>query len=69
MSILFAHQLSSVAQAALKKGRRVRIAKAELALIRIQSILGLNDEELLNAVKRVTDVDAITVMAAPPKER
>ena len=69
MSTLLAHQLSPTALIALRKARRTRIAKAELALIRVQSLLGLSDEELLHAVRRVTALDTADVLTAPPKQR
>ncbi|MDS0888772.1 hypothetical protein OSC09_15170 [Raoultella ornithinolytica] len=68
MSILLFHQLSPAALTASRKARRTRIAKAELALIRAQSLLGLSDEELLHAAIRVTALDATGALAAPPKQ-
>lgn len=68
MSILLVHQLSPTALTALRKARLTRIAKAELALIRVQSLLGLSDEELLHAARRVTAPDATGAPAAPPKQ-
>ncbi len=68
MSILLAHQLSPTALTALRKARRTRIAKAELALIRVQSLLGLSDEELLHAARRVTALDTTGALAEPPKQ-
>ena len=68
MSILLTHQISPTALTALRKARRTRVAKAELALIRIQSLLSLSDEELLHAVRRVTDLDTTGALSAPPKQ-
>ncbi|HEI2760491.1 hypothetical protein PCS91_21130 [Escherichia coli] len=68
MSILLVHQLSPTALTALRKARLTRIAKAELALIRVQSLLGLSDEELLHAARRVTAPDAIGAPPEPPKQ-
>lgn len=68
MSILLAHQLSPKMQLALKRERREKMAKAELSLIRIQSILGLSDEELVRAAKRVTELDSLDPLAPPPKQ-
>lgn len=68
MSILLVHQLSPAALTALMKASRTRIAKAELALIRVQSLLGLSDEELLHAVRRVTDLDTTGTLPEPPKQ-
>lgn len=68
MSILPANQLPSAAQNALRKKRQVRIAKAQLALMRIQSLLGLSDDELLQAARRVTDLDDMRALIAPPKK-
>lgn len=69
MSILLAHQISPTALIALRKARRTRIAKAELALIRVQSLLGLSDEELMHAARRVTALDTADALTAPPKQR
>lgn len=43
------------------------MAKAELSLIRIQSILCLSDEELLRAAQRVTELDLLPKTAPQPK--
>ena len=69
MTLLLAHQLSPELQVKMQSGRRIRIAKAELAMIRIQSILGLSDEELICATRRVIAQDVIENLSPPPKNR
>lgn len=69
MSVLLAHQLSPKMQLALKREKRERMAKAELSLIRVQSILGLSDEELVRVAKRVTELDSLDRFAPPSKQR
>jgi hypothetical protein len=43
------------------------MAKAELALIRIQSLLGLSDNELVCAAKRVAELDVVESDMPPRK--
>lgn len=69
MALLLAHQLSHSLQVKMQSARRTRIAKAELALIRIQSILDLSDEELACATKRVIAQDVTEILTRPPKNR
>ncbi|WP_038253385.1 hypothetical protein [Yokenella regensburgei] len=69
MTLLLAHQLSPELQVKMQSARRIRIAKAELAMIRIQSILGLSDEELICATRRVTALDVTENLSPPPKNR
>ncbi|KFD24690.1 hypothetical protein GYRE_00891 [Yokenella regensburgei ATCC 49455] len=38
-------------------------------MIRIQSILGLSDEELICATRRVTALDVTENLSPPPKNR
>lgn len=66
MSLIGAHQLSQATRQAMRKARRVRVAKAELALLRIQSLLGLSDNELVYAAKRVAELDVVADM--PPNK-
>ncbi|WP_431618035.1 hypothetical protein [Enterobacter roggenkampii] len=69
MTLLLAHQLSPELRVKMQSARRIRIAKAELAMIRIQSILGLSDEELICATRRVIAQDVIENLSPPPKNR
>lgn len=67
MSLIGAHQISQANQLTFQKARRVRMAKAELALIRIQSLLGLSDNELVCAAKRVAELDVVESDMPPRK--
>ncbi|MEX0518322.1 hypothetical protein AB3X26_17340 [Raoultella planticola] len=67
MSLIAAHQISPTMKLMLQEARRVKMAKAELALIRIQSLLGLSDAELICAAKRVAALDDVETYAIPPK--
>lgn len=69
MSILLCHQLSPEAQRSHCRAYRSRLPKAELAIIRIQSLLGLSDEELLRAVKRVTGMNSDSAIELQPEQR
>ncbi|WEJ88456.1 MAG: hypothetical protein P0Y63_24750 [Klebsiella huaxiensis] len=59
MSILLTHQISAAMRQAVRRERRTKMVKAELALIRIQSLLGLSDDDLLLAVQRMIERDAV----------